>query len=77
MKKRYPDDQTRLRHICENQVYGLAPTEIIYQIAVNFIFGFDPDEKISRKNFKKLDALEFAKQGEKALAKKLNEVFGS
>ncbi len=34
-----PDEDARLKHILENQVYGFAPSEIIYNIARNFVFG--------------------------------------
>lgn len=35
------DDHDRIKHIMEHQVYGFAPTRIIYLIATNYIFGFD------------------------------------
>ena len=41
IKSLFPDKQARLRHIFEHQVYGLAPTEIIYRIATAYILGFD------------------------------------
>lgn len=74
LKRLYPDKDDRLKHIFEKQVYGLAPTEIIYKIATSYILGFDKDVKISKHNFKQLDALPYAKQG--TLKKKLDEVFG-
>lgn len=70
----YPDKNDRLKHIIEKQVFGLAPTEIIYRIATNFILGFDVTGKIKNHNFKKVDALEYAKEGK--LQEKLDEVFG-
>ena len=48
MKKQFPDNKERLKHIFEKQVYGLAPTEIIYNI---------------KHNFRQLDALPYAKDG--------------
>ena len=33
MKQQFPDDVARLKHILENQVYGFAPSAIIYRIA--------------------------------------------
>ena len=33
----------RLDHILEHQVYGIAPTEIISQIATNYILGYDDE----------------------------------
>lgn len=74
MKSLYPDGEARLKHIFEEQVYGLAPTEIIYRIATNFILGFDEDVKIQKHNFRQVDALPFAKDG--TLQQKLDEIFG-
>jgi hypothetical protein len=34
-----PDKGARLKHILEHQVYGFAPSEIIYRIARNYVFG--------------------------------------
>lgn len=74
MKKIFPDKTERLRHIFEKQVYGLAPTEIIYKIATSFILGFDDDVKINNHNFKQVDALPYAKEG--TLQEKLDELYG-
>ena len=49
MKRLYPNKDERLKHIFEKQVYGLAPTEIIYKIATSYILGFDEDVKITRQ----------------------------
>ncbi|TAE19549.1 MAG: hypothetical protein EAZ95_01420, partial [Bacteroidetes bacterium] len=40
-----------MKHILENQVYGLAPTPILQGITQSYIFGFDAENMISRKNF--------------------------
>ena len=72
--ERYPDREERLDHIFSHQVYGLAPTEIIYRIALSFILGFDGSDTERRHNFRMLDALPYAKEG--TLEKKLDEVFG-
>lgn len=74
MKKIYPNDADRLNHIFAKQVYGLAPTEIIYRIAKSFILGFDKDIKINKHNLKQFDSLPFAQDG--TLEQKLDEVFG-
>ena len=74
MKELFPDGAERLRHIFANQVYGLAPTEIIYQIAKNFILGFADDVAIEKHNLRLLDSLEHAKS--ETLEAKLEEVFG-
>jgi superfamily II DNA or RNA helicase len=50
-KKQYASDEDCLKHILENQVYGLAPTPILQDITQSYIFGFDTNSKISRKNF--------------------------
>ena len=73
MKKLYPDDIDRLNHIFEKQVYGLAPTEIIYRIATNYILGFSDEIKIKHNNLKLLDALPYAQEG--TLKEKLDDVF--
>ena len=74
MKAQFPDSKERLRHIFEKQVYGLAPTEIIYQIALSYILGFNEDTKDIKHNFRQLDALPYAKEG--TLQEKLDELFG-
>lgn len=73
MKELFPDGAERLRHIFANQVYGLAPTEIIYQIAQNFILGFAEDVVIEKHNLRLLDSLEYAKA--ETLQEKLEELF--
>lgn len=73
MKAKYPDGKDRLVHIFGKQVYGLAPTEIIYRIATNYIFGFSDEISVPRDHFRKLDALELAKDG--TLEQKLEEMF--
>ena len=60
MKQQFPDDAARLKHILENQVYGFAPSAIIYRIATNFIFGPISDD-VSRKNFVQEDTIPYAK----------------
>jgi len=56
-----PNDFERLKHILENQVYGFAPSEIIYNIARNFVYGNFED--IDCSNMKCLDLTETAKSG--------------
>ena len=62
MMQQFPDNAARLKHILENQVYGFAPSAIIYQIATNFIFGPIGDD-VSRKNFVQEDTIPYAKEG--------------
>lgn len=74
MKELFPNDKERLKHIFEHQVYGLAPTEIIYKIATSFILGFADNTDELKHNFKQFDALPYAKEG--TLKQKLDELFG-
>ncbi len=73
MKEIYPEPSDRLNHIFEKQVYGLAPTEIIYRIAKAYILGFSEDITIKKHNLKKLDSLKYAKEGN--LEEKIDEIF--
>ena len=74
MRELYPNDEERLRHIFEKQVYGLAPTKIIYAIATHFILGFSDEIPVSGEHFKYSDALPAAKAG--TLKHELDELFG-
>jgi superfamily II DNA or RNA helicase len=62
-RSHYKSDKDCLKHILENQVYGLAPTPILQGITKSYIFGFDVDNKISRKNFIQHDITPEAQQG--------------
>ncbi|MBM3455230.1 MAG: hypothetical protein FJX80_08790, partial [Bacteroidetes bacterium] len=62
-RKHYKSDNDCLKHILENQVYGLAPTPILQGITQSYIFGFDVENKISRKNFIQHDITPEAKEG--------------
>ncbi len=73
MKQLYPEKEERLRHIFEKQVYGLAPTEIIYKIAISYILGFDNEVVIPEHNFRQADALPYAKEGK--LQDLLNQLY--
>lgn len=63
LKAAFPDEKERIRHILREQVYGMAPTRIIYLIATNYILGFDEELKGSAHHFVEADAAEAAKQG--------------
>ncbi|MBO6019425.1 MAG: DEAD/DEAH box helicase family protein [Aeriscardovia sp.] len=66
MKRLFPDDKERLDHIFSRQVFGMAPSEIIYRIATNFIFGFSSNGTIPdkyRPNFEIADSAQLAKEG--------------
>ena len=63
IKAAHPDDKEHIRHILQHQVYGMAPTRIIYLIATNYIFGFDEELKAATHHFVQADAAEAAKNG--------------
>ncbi len=74
MKKQFPDDDERVRHILRKQVYGMAPTRIIYLIATNYILGFDETLKNETTHFVQADAAQAAKDG--TLEKLVEKHFG-
>ena len=74
MKQLFPDGEERIKHIFEHQVYGMAPTRIIYLIATNYILGFNDQLKASTTHFVQADAAEAAKSG--TLQELVDEKFG-
>ncbi len=74
LKAAFPDEKERIRHILQKQVYGMAPTRIIYLIATNYILGFDEEMKAENHHFVQADAAEAAKAG--TLARLVEEKFG-
>ena len=71
----FPNDRTRLNHILEEQVFGIAPTEIIYKIATNYILGANGEVGGGcDTNFVKADSAELAKEGK--LAEFVEQAFG-
>ena len=76
MKELFPNNRKRLDHILERQVFGLAPTEIIYQIATHYILGYNDEVgKGHGANFIKADAAELSKNGQ--LAEFVEKQFGN
>lgn len=76
LESQIPDSDERLKHILEHQVYGFAPSEIIYNIARNFIFGFDENaQNINDSHIVYLDTTPFAR-GEGDFEAKCDELFG-
>ena len=73
MRQAFPDDNARLEHIFAQQVYGLAPTEIIYRIAISYILGFAKDHGITAHHIRQADTLEFAKAG--TMERELDKIF--
>ena len=68
----FPVGEERIKHILENQVFGAAPTEIIYQIAKTFVFG--QFTNIDTGNLKQLDLTPAAKSG--TMQQVIEKVFG-
>ena len=75
MKRLFPDSRKRLEHIFEKQVFGLAPTEIIYRITLSYILGFSDDFKIEKHNIRKCDSLALMK--ENRFEQELVNLFGA
>ena len=73
LREAFPSPEERLKHILENQVYGFAPSEIIYNISTNFIFG-NLSQDISRRNFVLADTIPAAKEGR--IQELVNKYFG-
>ena len=58
-----PDNHKRIQHILRHQVYGFAPTRIIYLIATRYILGFDSSFQPEKSNFRQVDTVPYAKEG--------------
>ena len=67
-----PDEKERIKWILERQVFGCAPSNIIYNMVKNFLYGGYPDLKTD--NLLELDLVEAAKTGK--VAKVLEESMG-
>jgi len=63
MRRQIPNDRERILHILQHQVYGFAPTEIIYRIATRYILGFDPSLRPEQSNFRQVNTVPYAKSG--------------
>lgn len=59
----YNSDDECIKHILENQVYGLAPTNILYNITLSTIFSDTDGLNIKTNNIKQYDLLADAKDG--------------
>lgn len=73
LKREFPNENDRLKHIFANQVYGLAPTEIIYRIATAYILGFDENVEIKKHHLRHFDTLPSVQAG--TLETDLDDVF--
>ena len=63
MRRQIPNDRERIQHILRHQVFGFAPTRIIYLIATRYILGFDPSFQPEQSNFRQVDTVPYAKEG--------------
>ena len=63
MQRQIPDDRERIMHILRHQVYGFAPTRIIYLISTRYILGFDSSFQPEQSNFRQVDTVPYAKEG--------------
>lgn len=75
MQELYPDSAERLNHIFAKQVYGCAPTEIIYRICLRYILGFSDEIHIEKNNIRLCDTLEYAKN--ETLEEEMRKLFFS
>lgn len=73
MKILFTDNKERLNHIFFKQVYGCAPTEIIYRICLRHILGFSDKIHIEKHNIKLCDTLIYVKDG--TLDEELEKLF--
>jgi len=72
LAEQIPDEKERIKWILERQVFGCAPSNIIYNMVKNFLYGGYPDLKTD--NLLELDLVEAAKAGR--VAKVLEESMG-
>ena len=56
-------DYEPLGTILQHQVFGFAPSEIIYRIATRYILGFDTSLRPEQSNFRQVDTVPYAKAG--------------
>lgn len=56
-----PNEEERIKWILENQVYGVAPSNIIYNIAKNYVYGIHGD--IDTRNLVQWDMAKSAQEG--------------
>ncbi len=74
LESKIPDTSERVKRILEKQLYGFAPTNIIYNIARKYIYG--TFSGIDDSNLKQLDLTDAFKKGE-TLNMKFTAVVGN
>lgn len=72
LKAQIPNSKERIKWILENQVYACAPSNIIYNIAQNYIFA--DLKNISSKNIVECDLIKYTKNNN--AKEKLLKLFG-
>lgn len=73
LREEIPDENQRIKHILEHQIYAVAPSEIIYSIAKAYIYG--TDKVVSADgNLKMCDLVPSAQAG--TVKEKLAEIYG-
>lgn len=71
LKNEIPNEDERLQHILEKQVYGAAPTNIIYNISKKYIYS--EFNHISTSNLVECDLTSYAQKG--TLSEKLSNLY--
>ena len=61
LEEELPDEEERIKWILENQVYGCAPSNIIYNMVKNYVYAGYP--QVSSANLLELDLTDAAKAG--------------
>lgn len=75
-RSQYNSNTDCVKHILENQVFGLAPSGVLHAITNSLIFGFDTNHTINTKNFAQIDMLPYAKgEAGVSMQEKLKELF--
>lgn len=72
LKDQIPDQTERIRWILEKQVYGVAPSNIIYNIAKNYVYGIHGD--VDTRNLVQWDMAQSAQKG--TMAEDLVKAYG-
>lgn len=73
LREAIPDEYERIRWILEHQLYGCAPSNIIYNMVKNYVYAGFPE--IEQDNLLELDLTEAAKDGrvKQVLAERFGE----
>ena len=54
-----PQNNKRIKHIFQNQIFGFAPTEITCRIVSEYLFGAEITQKIPRENIARVNSSKF------------------